>query len=55
MNYFEINSKDGSPVINKTTWTKTILDIRIENANVYCEDVTAWARSALEDAQGLEV
>ena len=49
MNCFEIKSKDGSPVINKTTWTKTILDIRPENAEIYCEDLTAWARSVLED------
>ncbi len=52
---FKIKSRDGLPVINKTTWTKTILDVRVENAEVYCEDVTAWARSALEDVQGLEV
>ena len=52
---FKIKSRDGLPVINKTTWTKTILDVRVENAEDYCDDVTAWARSALEDAQGLEV
>ena len=52
---FKIKSKDGLPVINKTTWTKTILDVRTENAEVYCEDVTAWARSALEDVQELGV
>jgi len=52
---FKIKSRDGLPVINKTIWTKTILDARTENAEVYCEDVTAWARSVLEDVQGLEV
>ena len=52
---FKIKSRDGLPVINKTTWTKTILDVRMENAEVYCEDVTAWARSTLEDVEGLEV
>ena len=52
---FKIKSRDGLPVINKTTWTKTILDVRVENAEVYCEDVTAWARSTLEDVQGLEL
>jgi hypothetical protein len=52
---FKIKSKDGVPVINKTTWRKTILDVRAENAEVYCEDVTAWARSALEEARGFEV
>ena len=50
---FKIKSKDGLPVINKTTWRKTILDVRMENAEVYCEDVTAWARSALEDSENV--
>ena len=52
---FKITSKDGLPVINKSTWAKTILDVRAENAEVYCVDVSAWARSVLEDAQKLEV
>jgi hypothetical protein len=33
---FKIASKDGVPVIQKATWTKTILDVRTENAEVYC-------------------
>jgi len=44
----KFKSKDGMPVINRSTWTKTILDVRTENADVYCADVTAWAMSALE-------
>jgi hypothetical protein len=52
---FKIKSKTGLPVINKTTWTKTILDVRAENAEVYCEDITAWTRSVLEDVQALEI
>src|SRR5215216_2442848 len=48
---FKIKSNTGLPVINKTTWVKTILDVRAENADVYCEDITAWARSALEDSE----
>ena len=48
---FKIKSRDSLPVITKTTWTKTILDVRTENAEVYCEDVNAWARSVLEDAE----
>jgi len=48
---FKITSKDGLPKFSRTTWTKTILDVRIENVEVYCEDVTAWARSALEDSK----
>ena len=51
---FKIASRDGLPIINKSTWTKTILDVRAENVEVYCEDVTAWARSALEDAEAIK-
>lgn len=48
---FKIKSKTGVPVINKTTWNKTILDVRTENADLYCEDITAWARSVLVEAE----
>jgi hypothetical protein len=43
------------PVIHKTTWTKTILDVRAENAEIYREDINAWAESVLEEAEKLEV
>ena len=49
---FKIKSKDGIPIINKTTWTKTILDVRKENAEIYCADVNAWARSAVSAGGG---
>ena len=52
---FKIASRDGLPVINKSTWTKTILDARAENAEVYCADVTAWARSALGEAETIAI
>jgi Family of unknown function (DUF5946) len=52
---FKFKSRDGKPVINKATWTKTILDVRAENAEAYCENVSAWAQSVLEEAQGLEI
>ena len=48
---FKIASRDGKLVIQKSVWTKTILDVRTENAEVYCADVSAWARSVLEDVQ----
>ena len=48
---FKIKSRDGKPVINKSSWAKTILDVRTENAEVYCTDVNVWARSVLEDAE----
>ena len=50
---FKIKSRDGKPVINKPTWIKTILDIRTENAEDYCADVTAWAWAVLEDVQAI--
>jgi hypothetical protein len=50
---FKIKSKTGLPVIEKNTWKKTILDVRADNADVYCEDITAWARSVLEEAESI--
>jgi hypothetical protein len=55
MRAFKIKSRDGAPVINKVTWMKTILDIRVENAEKYCADVIAWARSVLEDTGEIQV
>ncbi len=52
---FKFKSKDGKPVIDKTTWRKTILDVRAENPEAYREDVTAWARSALEEAEVITI
>lgn len=52
---FKFKSKTGVPVINKNTWAKTILDVRTENAQVYCEDITAWARSVLEEAKAIAI
>jgi hypothetical protein len=52
---FKIKSNTGLPVIDKATWNKTILDVRVENANVYCEDINAWARSVLEEAEALKL
>ena len=52
---FTFKSKTGIPLIQKSTWKKTILDVRAENPEVYCEDINAWARSALEEAEELEV
>ncbi len=52
---FKIKSRDGKPVINKSIWTKTILDVRTENAEVYCADVTAWAWAVLEDVQTISI
>lgn len=48
---FKFKSQDGKPVIHKSTWTKTILDVRAEDPETYCADVVAWARSALEESE----
>jgi Family of unknown function (DUF5946) len=51
---FKIKSTNGIPVINITKWKKTILDIRMEDADDYCADVTTWAKSVLKEAEGVE-
>ncbi len=51
---FKIKSRTGQPVIEKTAWAKTILDVRADNAKIYCADVTAWAKSALDDSGTIE-
>lgn len=48
---FKIKSKTGQCIISKSTWTKTILDVRTDSAETYCVDVTEWARSALAEAE----
>lgn len=52
---FKIAEKNGTSKISLTQWTKTILDVRLENADVYCADVEAWARSVLGDAKMIEI
>ncbi len=52
---FKIKSMTGKPVIPRTEWSKTVLDVRLENAEEYCSDVAAWARAALEDAQRIRL
>ncbi|OFW32771.1 MAG: hypothetical protein A2074_04575 [Candidatus Aquicultor primus] len=48
-------SKDGLPVVAISTWTKTILDVCSESADVYARDITSWARAALEEANKLDL
>jgi hypothetical protein len=52
---WKIASDDGLPKIDRTEWTRTVLDVRMENAEVYRKDVTAWAKSVLEDAVEIKV
>jgi hypothetical protein len=48
---WRISSKDGLAKINRTEWTKTILDVRLTDAETYREDVTEWALAALKDSE----
>lgn len=52
---FKFKSKDGRPVISKSSWTKTILDVRTENAEIYCSDVSSWASAVLDDAESVVI
>jgi hypothetical protein len=52
---FKITSSDGLPVIHKTSWTKTILDVCTENAKVYCEDIKMWARSVFDEIEAIAI
>jgi hypothetical protein len=50
---FKITPKERATKIHKSTWARTIMDVRAESAEIYCADVTAWARSALEEAEAI--
>jgi len=52
---WKIASKDGVPVVRKTAWSKTILDVRMGGPGVYRADVTAWAKAVLADAEELRI
>lgn len=52
---FKITDKNGLPKIDRTTWTKTIMDVRLETAEVYCADVEAWAMFVLGEAEMVEI
>ena len=52
---FKIKSRDGQSVITKTKWTKTILDVRLDDPETYCADVHAWAQAVLDDVEGIEI
>lgn len=52
---FKIKDENGLPKIGKTQWAKTILNVHVEDAEIYCVDVKAWAASVLDDAKNLEL
>lgn len=52
---FKIRSRTGLPVIPHVPWARTVLDVRTATPEQYCEDVTAWARATLTDAEHVEI
>ncbi len=48
---FKIKSRTGQPVIPQVRWSKTVLDVRIDNPADYSEDVLAWASATLLDSE----
>ena len=51
---FKFKSRDGKPVIQKSSWARTILDVHMGDPETYCTDITAWARSVLEEAETIK-
>ncbi len=52
---FRFKSKDGQPLIPPTRWTRTILDVRMDDAAPYCEDIIAWASATLADSENITI
>jgi hypothetical protein len=48
---FKIKSRTGQPVIAKTAWARTILDVRADDTKSYCLGIEMWARAVLEEAE----
>lgn len=50
MQYKSFSMVKGEPVPDLTwKWSKTILDVRQDHAEMYCADVRAWAESVYND------
>ena len=52
---FKFKSRDGRPVIKRTNWTKTILDVPTDDGETYLKGMNEWAMAALKDVLELEV
>lgn len=52
---FKFKSMDDKPVIQKPSWARTILDVHMGDPETYCTDITAWARSVLEEAETIAI
>ncbi len=50
---FKIKSPTGQPVIPPTSWSRTVLEVRLDSPADYCEDVIAWASATLAEAEQL--
>jgi len=48
---WKIIAKDGIAKTTRTEWTKTILNVSLNNAEAYCADITLWAQTALKDSE----
>ena len=42
-----------SAFTSQQIWTKSILSVRMEDASLYCSDITAWANSILDESKTL--
>ena len=52
---FKITSRERATKIHKSTWTRTILDVRTDDPETYCADVAAWASSVMEDVEAIAI
>lgn len=39
--------------VENISWTRTIADVRLDDANAYCEGVREWAEHVLKDSEDL--
>jgi hypothetical protein len=39
--------------IDSKVWSRSIADIRLDNAETYCVDIDVWAKSVLEDTESI--
>src|SRR5512140_1826876 len=52
---FKVKSRTGQPVTPRSAWSKTILDVRLDDPVAYCEDVIAWSSATLADAEQIRL
>ncbi len=48
---FKIKSRTDLPIIPSVRWTKTVVEVRTDDPQQYCEDVIAWASATLADSE----